>query len=515
MASLPLPLPPSLPLPVSRLHTFNVTLDVLPYPIFPIADLCQIHANQRSIFLVLVGVLFLFAFIGNIGTLYVNSRRKLRPFFRICLIALACSDLLYTLSFTIAYVAHFNAKYLELWVLGRFMCSFVPFVNTATIMFSSLILVAIALDRYMAIRRAARAIWNPSWLFCGLCIAGIWLTSVIAAAPLFVISEFTKVYLQTTEELVVSELQLASMCLGMTGVIGVYNVILLSLIFLPCIVGFVFLNATIARRLWQRRHHHQQQQQEGQHKGGQHKGTPRFVYLLSKPETTQALMTAFNVAASLDLGINKLTASPPAPPPPQPPKTESLSPAAAARVARHRRMVRVVILMMAAFICLRLPAWIFLVLRLYATFSSPVDWLLYFSFGLLNLTSSALNPLFYTFLTQTIRCLSQIKEKLRRWLYCLYKMESQPETDATMPKESPGRGQCCLCYGVHVTWHFHPKSGKKSAGNQSAVEIQPVSNSNSNDNNVAQSSGLNSEIFTIYNENSLPALSSASIESSS
>ncbi|XP_034475880.1 orexin receptor type 2 [Drosophila innubila] len=513
MASLPQSLP------VSLLQTLNVTLGVLPYPIFPIANLCQIHAKQRSVFIVLVCVLFVIAFIGNIGTLYVNSRRKLRPFFRICLIALACSDLLYSMSFTTAYVAHFNAKYLELWVLGRFMCSFVPFVNTATIMFSSLILVAIALDRYMAIRRAALTIWNPSWLYCGMCIAGIWLTSVICAAPLFIISEFTKVYLQPTDELVVSELQLASMCLGMSGVIGVYNVILLSLIFLPCIVGFVFLNATIARRLWQRRHHHhqQQRQQEGQHKGAPRRGEPRFVYLLSKPETTHALMTAFSVAASLDLSINKLTPSPP-PSPPQP-QTEFLSPAAAARVARHRRMVHVVILMMAAFICLRLPAWIFLILRLYGTFSSPVDWLLYFSFGLLNLTSSALNPLFYTFLTQTIRCLSRIKLKLHRLLCCLHKSESESQTDAAMPKESSSLGKCCLCCGVQVTWQCYAKTAKMTPSSQSAVPDQPLPTSTftvANDNNNLPHFGdLTSEIFTIYNENSLSTLSSASIKSSS
>jgi len=105
---------PSLPL--TLLHKFDGTLDLLPYPIVPIEDLCQIHAKQRSVFLVLVGVLFVIAFIGNISTLYVNSRRKLRPFFRTCLIALACSDLIYSLSFTTAYVAHFNAKYLEFWV---------------------------------------------------------------------------------------------------------------------------------------------------------------------------------------------------------------------------------------------------------------------------------------------------------------------------------------------------------------------------------------------------------------
>lgn len=86
------------------------------YPIVPLSELCQMRSNERCAFLGLVTLLFLAALVGNVCTLYVNARRKLRPFFRACLIALACSDLLYSLSFTTAYVAHFSAEYLELWV---------------------------------------------------------------------------------------------------------------------------------------------------------------------------------------------------------------------------------------------------------------------------------------------------------------------------------------------------------------------------------------------------------------
>lgn len=229
-------LPSLLPLPQCFVSTDPSVDNGLPiYPIVPLDELCQMKAEERCIFLVLVSMLFLVAFVGNVCTLYVNARRKLRPFFRGCLIALACSDLLYSLSFTTAYVAHFSARYLELWVsqadskqgataiaswprfqnLGSFMCSFVPFVNTATIMASSLILVAIAVDRYMAIRRAVSSIWNPGLLFCVLTLGGIWLTSLLSALPLFFISDTKYVYLQLTEELILKELQRGTVCLGM------------------------------------------------------------------------------------------------------------------------------------------------------------------------------------------------------------------------------------------------------------------------------------------------------------
>lgn len=110
-------LPTLLPLPQCIVN-FKTDDDetVLLYPIVPLSELCQMRANERSAFLGLVTLLFLAALVGNVCTLYVNARRKLRPFFRACLIALACSDLLYSLSFTTAYVAHFSATYLELWV---------------------------------------------------------------------------------------------------------------------------------------------------------------------------------------------------------------------------------------------------------------------------------------------------------------------------------------------------------------------------------------------------------------
>lgn len=86
------------------------------YPIVIASDLCQIHDTPRYIFMALVTVLFLCTFVGNVSALYVNIRRKLRPFFRACLISLACSDLIYCVNFTTSNIAMFNAEYLEYWV---------------------------------------------------------------------------------------------------------------------------------------------------------------------------------------------------------------------------------------------------------------------------------------------------------------------------------------------------------------------------------------------------------------
>lgn len=94
------------------------------------------------------------------------------------------------------------------------MCYLVPFVNTTSVLCSSFMLVAIALDRYMSIRRAAVGSWNPHWLLCALCIAGIWLACMGVAVPLFFIYKPIRVYIQTTDEFIVSEIQQVTMCVG-------------------------------------------------------------------------------------------------------------------------------------------------------------------------------------------------------------------------------------------------------------------------------------------------------------
>lgn len=239
----------------------------------------------------------------------------------------------------------------------------------------------------------------------------------------------------------IDSLSLISICSCPQTQVGIYNGVTLSLVFVPCIVAFIFLHVTIAQQLWQRRHQlrslkRQQQQQ------------PMWLdYPLGNRETAYAVMSAFSVAACVHTSAAQMTQ--------QPQQERKMTPAAVARVARHRRMVKVVLLMMGAFICLRLPAWIFLMMRVYGSFSSPLSWMFYFSFGLLNLTSCALNPLFYTFLPQTLRVLSQLKLMLCRLLCC--GRAANLESDAPMPSEAPEQAARGLCFGLHVTWRCQLK----------------------------------------------------------
>ena len=285
--------------------------------------------------------------------------------------------------------------------------------------------------------------------------------------------------------------------------IGVYNSVSLSLVFVPCIAAFLFLHVTIAQQLWQRRHQQRSlQQRQRQQRQRLRQQQLRFVHPLGKRETTYAMMSAFLVAACLDTSAAQLTAQSTQQP-------GRMSPAAVARVARHRRMVRVVLLMMGAFVCLRLPAWVFLMMRVYGSFSSPASWMFYFSFGLLNLTSCALNPLFYTFLPQTLRVLSQLKQALG-WLLCCGRT-SKLDSDASMPKESAEQVRRGLCCGLQVKWRCQLKAQQAAAEATKPVSVIELPSAHSS---LSPLGDFKDDFkdFTIYSESSLQT--TASIKSS-
>lgn len=79
------------------------------------------------------------------------------------------------------------------------------------------------------------------------------------------------------------------------------------------------------------------------------------------------------------------------------------------RATRHIRMFTIIIVLIAGFLFLRLPTWVFLLMRICGSYKGRNTIILHYCFGILNITSSVLNPFFYTFLTETIKCAHIIK----------------------------------------------------------------------------------------------------------
>lgn len=64
------------------------------------------------------------------------------------------------------------------------MCALVPFITTMAILVNSMTLVGIALDRYMAVIRVFKGIWNPGYAFCFTCACLIWGLSAAISSPM-------------------------------------------------------------------------------------------------------------------------------------------------------------------------------------------------------------------------------------------------------------------------------------------------------------------------------------------
>lgn len=84
------------------------------------------------------------------------------------------------------------------------------------------------------------------------------------------------------------------------------------------------------------------------------------------------------------------------------------------REKRQIRMFVIVLVLMTTFLVCRLPTWIFLLYKLYFNATTNLQWMLHYIFGLLSITNCVLNPLLYTFLSQTVQCSFGFIEAFRK-----------------------------------------------------------------------------------------------------
>lgn len=69
-----------------------------------------------------------------------------------------------------------------------------PFSQTLAVLVNSILLILIALDRYMAIKRVNKGPWKPTKVFCVTCCLLIWGFAAAAASPLLRMYNYNKVY---------------------------------------------------------------------------------------------------------------------------------------------------------------------------------------------------------------------------------------------------------------------------------------------------------------------------------
>lgn len=150
---------------------------------------------QRLTFAVLTVLVSFVAIVGNVLVLYVNFSRKQRLLFRTCLISLAVSDLIFVVITCFIYIPKFASKNSALWHLGPMSCALIPFTQTLAVLVNSILLVSIAMDRYMAVVRIIKGNWDPGLCFCVTCVILIWGMCAGVSSPMLTIYDHYKIYI--------------------------------------------------------------------------------------------------------------------------------------------------------------------------------------------------------------------------------------------------------------------------------------------------------------------------------
>ncbi|KFB50011.1 hypothetical protein ZHAS_00018053 [Anopheles sinensis] len=401
-------------------------------------SLKNLSTEQRTVFTVFAIMVMVMAIFGNIVTIITNMRREQRHLFRVCLLSLAFSDIAFVTVTSIVYLSQFNTEFNSLWTLGELMCTFSPFVQTMAVLVNSITLVAIALDRYMAVVRLMKGTWEPNGWFCVTCAVLIWGLGAGISSPMLTLYEMFDIVVLTTDSqqpgAIINGYYMASICATDKSKNSYYFAIVFVVIFLPLLGAFCWLNGVIAKEIWIRRNPIEAGRRSNKEKCKQSCGsgcesssndkktlttntlpppiverrTPASVF------TSKCTCPHHNTTAIVGEEPTKSdTSLPEAQAKPQAGNNE----ASVNRRKRQLRMFKAIIVLMLVFFICRLPMWIFLLIKMIGEANTSAYWNLHYSFGILAMVNAVLNPLMYTFLSETIRFTLFVKAYcVRAWM---------------------------------------------------------------------------------------------------
>ncbi|CAO1413819.1 unnamed protein product [Diamesa tonsa] len=219
---------------------------------------------QRLTFEVLTILISFVAIVGNILVLYVNFLRKKRLLLRTCLISLAVSDLMYVITTIILYIPKLSTKNSTLWLLGPLSCALIPFVRTMTVLVNSILLVSIAMDRYMAVVRINKGDWNPDLCLSVSIVILIWGMCAGVSSPMLTFYDHYKIFIVPFPDPMEIDPVLSYyegyLCGFKKEESSYYFVMLFVLIFLPILTTFLWLITILAKEVWNHRNQVQVEQ---------------------------------------------------------------------------------------------------------------------------------------------------------------------------------------------------------------------------------------------------------------
>lgn len=390
------------------------------YSLIILRDSQRLSITIAAIFLCTVSV------IANLATVIVNIRRKIRPFFRTCLLSLACSDLLTTVFQTVTYVSQLSNEYTPVWILGELMCGFIPFITTVAILANSFTLVGIAVDRYWAIIRLIKGTWEPNKLFCAAGAVFVWGLAAGISSPMissYYIAEFYIIHTDPENRSHMIDVTEAEMCVSEKEPNQYYYSVVFSVIFIPLMFAFLWLNAILAKEIFLRRkpipaslHAPAITVNDDQSADKRTSETNTVISNGPLKDGDKNLRPPINGSVEMSTSTSSQTNCNPG----KKPKTS--------REIRQLRMFKVVIILMITFFVCRLPTWIFVLYKFFNPANTNFHWMLQYSLGLLSITNCVLNPFLYTFLTETIQYsfifVSKMKDIASKSCHCFQRRSS-------------------------------------------------------------------------------------------
>ncbi|XP_074470186.1 galanin receptor type 1 [Sebastes fasciatus] len=138
---------------------------------------------DNFISLLIFGLIFLLGVLGNTMVITVLARSKPgqpRSTTNIFILNLSLADLSYLL-FCVPFQS--TIYMLPTWVLGAFICKFIHYFFTVSMLVSIFTLSAMSVDRYVAIVHARKSSSIRVWRHAMLGVVLIWILSLVMAAP--------------------------------------------------------------------------------------------------------------------------------------------------------------------------------------------------------------------------------------------------------------------------------------------------------------------------------------------
>nr|CAD7264292.1 unnamed protein product [Timema shepardi] len=368
---------------------------------------------------------------------------KNRLLYRVCLISLACSDLIVAVMSGINNIPKFLLPSHNFFILGEFMCSFMPLLQNTSLLANSMTLSCIAVDRYQMVVQAVRGRWDPGRYVCFGVVAGIWVISAGVASPMYGLYLWITAMIIQDDGVNITILEQYSvfhMCLLDDKTFKyTYFLIVFSFIFLPLLCTFLVLYILVVRYLflWRRPGSCLSVQNipgvgetdrkktlfTFQRPGHKTVVPPTFIVKEVTKKDDGDPPRTFNVdLTDQRTNGNKYSVSrPDGGSTNRTRKSAAQVPANNGRTthaARKLRTFKIIMALMITFICLRMPSWIFTIYLLNPKSSTGGNfwWNVQNVFSLLVVLNCSVNPFLYCFLNQVLRIYGIFRGWLTRFL---------------------------------------------------------------------------------------------------